>query len=336
MKPKVLMSSIVPAPAGELVGEYCDVELYQGDAAATAGEIMARIGDKDGLLCLVADRIGKEVIAAGPGLKVISTASVGYEHIDIAEATRRGIYVGFTPGVLTDATADLAFGLLLTVARRISEAERFVREGRWKIAWSPGAFLGASVAGATIGIVGLGRIGRAMVKRAKGFGMRVLYAEEARLSPEEETALGAENRTLDELLGEADFVSVHVPSSEMTYHLMNGERLARMKRGAILINTSRGPVVDEAALAKALKEDRIGGAGLDVFEKEPINPDNPLLGLDNVVLVPHIGSATRETRRKMAEVAAINALNVLKGRPPLYCVNPEVEKVRPLNGVRMI
>lgn len=336
MKPKVYMSSIVPSPARELLGEWCDLEFYQGDAPSTAPEILANIADKDGLLCLVADRVGKEVIEAGSRLKIISTASVGFEHIDVAEATRKGIYVGYAPGVLTEATADLAFALLLSTARRIAEADRYVREGNWKIAWSPTSFLGASVWGMTLGLVGLGRIGRAVALRARGFEMKVIYTDEMRLSPSEEADLGVRFAGLDDLLAESDFVSLHVPSAKDTFHLINEERLMRMKAGAILINTARGPVVDEQALYRALAEGRLAGAGLDVFEKEPVSGDNPLLRLPNVTFLPHIGSATVESRRRMAEVAALNILKVLKGQPPECWLNPEVAAVRELDKVRMI
>ena len=336
MKPKVLMSSIVQAPAAELVGEVCDIEYYKGDAPSTAEEIISRIGDKDGLLCLVRDRIDRDVMEAGANLKVISTASVGFEHIDVEEATRRGIYVGYTPGVLTDATADLAFSLLLSAARRIAEADRYVRAGRWKVAWSPMAFLGASVWGMTLGIIGLGRIGRAVAKRARGFDMRILYSDPVRFPAGEEGELGVEFRALENLLAESDFVSIHAPSNQETFHFMNESRLAMMKPGAILVNTSRGPLVDEAALARALRDGRIGGAALDVFEQEPIAEENPLLGLDNVTLVPHIGSATQDSRRKMAETAAVNLVNVLRGARPRSWLNPDAEKVRPLDRGKMI
>jgi glyoxylate reductase len=336
MKPKVYISSIVPPFARELLQDCCDLAFYQGDAAVTADEILSHVGDMDGLLCLVADRIGKEVIEAGRNLKVISTASVGFEHIDVAEATRRGIYVGYAPGVLTDATADLAFALLLSAARRIAEADRFVRAGSWKVAWSPTSFLGASVYGRTLGLIGLGRIGKAMAGRARGFGMNVLYTDERRLSPDEERELKVEFRTLNDLLAESDFVSLHVPSTKGTYHLMNEERLKLMKPGAVLVNTARGPVVDEQALYRALKEGALGAAGLDVFEKEPIDEENPLLGLANVTFLPHIGSATVESRRRMAEVAAMNILHVFKGEPPEHWLNPEVVEVRRLDEVKMV
>jgi glyoxylate reductase len=337
MRPKICMSSIVPSPAREQIAEQCDIEFYEGDAPSTFEGIMSRIGGKDGLVCLVGDRISKEIMeAAGPTLKVISTASVGFEHIDAAEATRRGIYVGYTPGVLTEATADLAFALLLGAARRLAEADRYVRTGQWKVAWSPTAFLGASVYGRSIGIIGMGRIGKAMARRAKGFGMLLLYTDRVRLTPPEEADLGLEFRSLEGLLADADFVSIHAPSTKETYHLMNEDRLRLMRPGAVLINTSRGPLVDEAALALVLSEGRIGGAGLDVYEKEPIEGGSPLLGLDNVTLAPHIGSATRESREKMGEAAAINLLNVLRGKPPAYWLNPEVERVRGLCTVKMI
>lgn len=336
MRPKILMSSIIQAPAAQLVGEVCDVQYYKGDAPSTSEEILSRIGDKDGLLCLVRDRVGKDVMEAGANLKVISTASVGFEHIDVAEATRKGIYVGYTPGVLTDATADLAFALLLSAARRIAEADRYVRAGRWQVAWSPTAFLGASVWGKTLGIIGFGRIGRAVARRARGFDMRVLYTEPVRLTAAEESELGVEFGTLDEVLAQSDFVSIHAPSTPETFHLMDGDRLAMMKPGAILINTSRGPLVDEAALARALQDGGIGGAALDVFEEEPIAGDSPLLGLENITLVPHIGSATQDSRRRMAETAAVNLINVLRGERPLSWLNPDVEKVRPLDQTKMI
>jgi glyoxylate reductase len=336
MKPKVLMSSIVPLPAREVLERWCDLEFYRGDAPSPADEIISRIGGYDALLCLVADRIGKEAIEAGRNLKVISTASVGFEHIDVEAATRAGVYVGYAPGVLTDATADLAFALLLSAARRIAEADRFVRGGSWKVAWSPTSFLGASVWGRTLGLIGLGRIGRAMARRAKGFDMQVLYTDAARLSSHEETEQGVEFRTLEDLLAESDFVSLHVPSTKETYHLMDETRLKLMKQGAILVNTARGPVVDESALFHALKEGGLGAAGLDVFEQEPVGNDNPLLTLPNVTFLPHIGSATKESRRRMAEVAAMNILHVLKGERPEHWLNQEVEGIRALDRVKMI
>jgi glyoxylate reductase len=267
---------------------------------------------------------------------VISTASVGFEHIDVEEATKRGIYVGYAPAVLTDATADLAFALLLAAGRRIAEADGFVRALKWKVAWTPTAFLGASVWGKTLGIVGLGRIGQALARRAKGFNMNILYTDTTRHPVEVEQELSADFMTLEDLLKQSDFVSIHVPLTKDTHHLINENRLRLMKRESILVNTSRGPVVDEQALFRVLKEKAIAAAGIDVFAKEPIEASNPLLTLDNIVLLPHIGSATKEARRGMGEAAARNLLAVLRGEPPVYWLNPEVEKVRPLTDVRMI
>jgi glyoxylate reductase len=336
MKPKVYITRRIPPPGLELIGEFCDVVLHPYDVPPGEEEIIQNIRDKDGLLCLLTDRINKNIIEAASQLKVISTFSAGFEHIDVNEATKRGIYIGYTPGVLTDATADLVFALILSVSRRIIEADRFVRKLNWKISWSPTLLLGESVWGSIIGIIGLGRIGKAVAKRAKGFNMKVLYTDIARISPEEENGLGVEYRPLEDLLRESDFVSIHTPLTKETYHMIDEKGLRLMKSGAILINTSRGPTVDETALVKALKEKWIGGAGLDVFEREPIGEDNPLLELDNVILLPHIGSATRKTRAKMAEVAASNLLSVLKGESPPYWLNPEVERIRPLSRVRML
>jgi glyoxylate reductase len=285
---------------------------------------------------LLTDKIDKEVLDAAPNLRVISSYSVGFDHIDVEEATKRGIYVTNTPGVLTETTADLAWSLLMTIARRIVEADKFVRTGKWKVGWSPTLLLGRDVYGKTLGIVGLGRIGSAVAKRARGFDMKVLYYDVIRPPPEREKELGVEFAPLDRLLKESDFVTLHVPLTKETYHMISERELKLMKSTAFLINTSRGAVIDEKALVKALKEGWIAGAALDVFEKEPIDLDNPLLELENVVLVPHIGSASTETRSKMAEMAAKNLIAVLKGEEPPFLVNPEVMKVRPLSTVKMI
>ena len=335
-KPKIYVTRKIPSPGIELVRELCRVTLHKNDKPPSHEEVLEMIRDKDGIICLITDKIDAEVMDAAPRLKVISTMSVGFEHIDVAEATKRGIYIGYTPGILTEATADLAFALLLSAARKITEADRFVRDRQWKIPWSPAIFLGESVWGSTLGIIGLGRIGKAVAKRAQGFNMQILYSDIAQLSPEEERGLGVRYRLLEDLLKESDFITIHTPLTKETYHMINEERLRLMKPGAILINASRGSMVDEAALTRALKENRIAGAGLDVFEQEPPGDDNPLLRLDNVVLLPHIGSGTRETRAKMAELAARNLIAVLKGEPPIRWVNPEAEKIRPLSQVRMI
>jgi glyoxylate reductase len=244
--------------------------------------------------------------------------------------------VGYTPGILTDATADMAFTLLLSMARKIPQSDQFVRAGGWKVAGSPRHLFGTSVWGTTLGIIGLGRIGKAMAERAHGFNMKVLYVDSVRLTTEEEKGLGIEYRPLDDLLRESDFVSVHTPLTPDTRHLINAAKLKIMKPSAILINTSRGAVIDEEALIVALKENWIAGAGLDVYEKEPLDPKNPLLELDNAVLVPHMGSATTQTRSAMSELAAHNLLAVLRGTPPPSWLNPGVEKIRPLSEVKML
>lgn len=336
MKPKVYITRIIPEQGIKAIAEFCDVIIHPDETPPDEKEIISNIKGKDAILCLLSDRINKNIISAAPKLKAISTMSAGFEHIDVNEATNKGIYIGYTPGILTDATADLAFTLLLSVSRKIVEADRFVRELNWKIAWSPELFLGQSLCGSTIGIIGLGKIGKGMAKRARGFDMTVIYTNRTRLSLEEEKKLDVEYRPLDDLLMESDFVSLHIPLTKETYHIIDEKRLSLMKPHAILINTSRGSAVDEAALIKALTEKQIAGAGIDVFEKEPVDDDNPLLKMDNVILLPHIGSANKQTRGKMSEIAAENLLAVLRGQPPLCWLNPEVEKIKPLTEVKMI
>jgi glyoxylate reductase len=336
MRPKVYITRRIPEPGVELIAKFCDIVIHPGEEPPDEKEIIMNIKDKDAILCLLTDRINKKIIDAAPLLKVISTMSAGFEHIDVSEAINKGIYIGYTPGILTDATADLAFTLLLSVSRRIVEADSFVRALDWKIAWSPELLLGQSVRESVIGIIGLGRIGKGMAKRAYGFDMKVIYNNATRLSHEEEKELGVEYRALDDLLRESDYVSLHIPLTKETYHIIDEGRLRLMKPGAILINTSRGSVIDEAALIRALEEKRIAGAGLDVFEKEPVDADNPLLKMGNVILLPHIGSANTRTRGKMSEIAANNLLAVLRGRSPLHWLNPEVEKIKPLTEVKMI
>jgi len=336
LKPKVFVTRRIPPPGPEILSEYCEVETYLGEQPPKKEEILAGIRGKDAILCLLTDKIDRDIMDVAPNLKVISSFSVGYDHIDVAEATRRGIYVTYTPGVLTEATADFAWTLLMAIARRIVEADRNVRTGNWKVGWGPMILLGDSVYGKTLGIVGLGRIGAALAKRAKGFDMKVVYYDIVRAPIEKEKELGVEYVSLEKLLGESDFVSIHVPLSKETYHLFGEAQFKQMKRTAFLINTSRGPVVDEKALAKALQEKVVAGAALDVFEKEPTDPDNLLLRLDNIVMAPHIASATKEARSKMSEVSAKNLVAVLKGEMPLFLVNKDVLKVRPLAQVKTI
>jgi glyoxylate reductase len=292
------------------------------DRVMTREELVTGVADVEGLLCLLTDTIDAEIMAAAPKLRGISNYAVGFNNIDVAEATRRGLPVSNTPGVLTDTTADLAFTLIMATARRIVEADKFTREGKYE-GWGPMLFLGADVYGKTLGLVGLGRIGSAVAKRAHGFDMKVLYFDERRLPEAEERALGVTFTPFAELLAKSDFISLHVPLLPSTHHLIGQAQFEMMKKTAILVNTSRGPVVDEKALVQALKSGRIGGAGLDVFEEEPkLAPG--LAECWNAVIVPHIASASIETRTKMAEMAAVNLLAMLEGRVPENIVNPEV------------
>jgi glyoxylate reductase len=336
MKPKIYITRRIPLPGIDLIAEACEIVFHEGEEAPAREDILKNVVDKDGILCLVGDKMDKEVIDKAKTLKVISTMSAGFEHIDVAYATQKGIYVGFTPDALTEATADLTFSLLLATARRIAEGDRFMRQRKWKISWSPLFYVGKSVWESTLGIIGIGRIGKAVVVRASGFSMRILYNDPVRLTPEEEDTLGVTFKPLEDLLKESDFVSIHVPVTETTRHLMNEERFKLMKPTAVFINTSRGATVDEVALIKVLREKRIAGAGLDVYEQEPIADNNPLLEMEHIVLVPHIGSATIETRTKMAETAALNLLAVLEGKKPPRLLNPDVMAVRSLSQTKMI
>ena len=283
---------------------------------------MKNVAGKDAILCMLADKIDREAMdAAGPALKIISSYSTGFEHIDVEEASRRNIYVTYTADILSEATADLTFALMLACARNIVPADLAVRQGRWKVGWSPDLFLGQQVYGATLGIIGLGRIGSAVARRAKGFSMNVLYY--GRSQKDQELARYVD---LDDLLARSDFVSIHVAMNESSHHLIDRKKLQKMKRTAFLINTARGAIVNERDLVLALKRGQIAGAGLDVFEKEPLPISSDLLKMKNVVLLPHIGSASRQTRYKMAEVAVNCILEVLAGRRPDPCflVNPQV------------
>jgi glyoxylate reductase len=284
--------------------------------------LLREVADIEGLLCLLTDRIDEELLAAAPRLKVVSQMAVGVDNIDVAACTRRSIPVGNTPGVLTETTADLAWALLMATARRIVEAEAYTRSGAWKT-WEPMGLLGRDVHHATLGIIGLGAIGAAVARRARGFDMRIFYSSRRR-KPELEAELSLEYREMDEVLKESDFVSLHCALTPETRHLIGPRELALMKPTAILINTTRGPVVDQAALAEALKAGTIAAAGLDVFEVEPVPLDDPILALPNVVALPHIGSASVATRGRMARMAADNLLAALAGRRPPNLVNPEV------------
>ncbi len=306
----------------KLVQEACAADIWPDELPPSHADLLAHVRGIDGLLCLLTDRIDAAVMdAAGPGLKVISSFSVGVDNLDVAAATARGIPVGNTPGVLTDATADLAFALLLAAGRRILEGAQGVRAGRWKT-WGPAFLLGADLRGATLGIVGFGRIGRAVAHRAVGFGMRILFSDPQPAAPE--PGVEAAQVDFETLLREADFISLHCPLNEETRGLMNAAAFAKMKPTAVLVNTSRGPVVDQAALYDALTSQRIFAAGLDVTDPEPLPADSPLLRLENCIIVPHIASASRQTRQRMSVMAAENLIAGLKGERLPNCVNPEV------------
>ena len=298
------------------------------DEPPSEATLKREVSNVDGLVCLLTEKVTSDVIEAGKSLRVISNIAVGYDNIDLNRATKRGIYVTNTPGVLTETTADLAWALLMAAARRIPEAESYLRSGGWKIQWNLMFMTGTDVHGKTLGIIGLGRIGQAVAQRARGFNMTMLYYDEKR-NTELESKLGVKYADMDAIFRESDFVTLHVPLTEKTRNLVSGRQLNLMKKTAILINTSRGPVVDEKDLYKALKEGKIGGAGLDVFQREPIEMSNPLLKLNNVVLLPHIGSATVETRTKMAMVAVENAITALEGGIPPNLVNPDALEIRP-------
>ncbi|HXH13926.1 MAG TPA: D-glycerate dehydrogenase [Alphaproteobacteria bacterium] len=322
MKPKVFISRMIPQEGLDLVLAACDAEVNTADTHLSQAQLIDRVRDKAGLLCLLTDEIDDAVLAASPQLKVVANVAVGFNNIDVAAATRRKIMVTNTPGVLDHTTADFAWCLLLASARRLVEADRYTRAGQYT-GWGIMLLCGEDVYGKTLGICGLGRIGRGVAKRARGFDMKILYTDAIRAPEEVERELGAQYVDKETLFREADFVTLHVPLLPETHHYVSAKELALMKKTAHLINASRGPVVDEAALVQALRERRIGGAGLDVYEYEPkLTPG--LTELDNVTLAPHIASASVETRTKMAVMAATNLVDALQGRRPPNLVNPEV------------
>jgi lactate dehydrogenase-like 2-hydroxyacid dehydrogenase len=312
-RPRVLVTRRIPEAGLTVVRAAAEVDLWDGELPPPRKVLLKRVRGVEGLLSLLTDRVDPELLdAAGPGLKVVSNYAVGYDNIDVEACRERGVAVGNTPGVLTETTADLAFALLMAVARRLPESHDFVRQDRWQT-WGPLLLLGVDIHGATLGIVGFGRIGREMARRAQGFGMRTLYFSRTQAPPEVEVELGATFTPLDDLLAESDFVSLHTALTEETFHLIDASALARMKAGAVLINSSRGPVVDQAALADALRSGHLFGAGLDVTDPEPMRADDPLLTLPNCLVVPHIASASVRTRDRMAEKAAANLLAGLRG-----------------------
>ena len=315
--PRVFVTRRLPGDALDRLAREADIDLWPGDVPPPYGVLAERAARADALICLLTDRVDAALIDAAPALRVISNVAVGYDNIDVAAATRRGIPVGNTPGVLTETTADLAFALIVTTARRIVEADRFVRDGRWRT-WDPNLLLGYDVHGATLGVVGFGKIGSAVARRAQGFGMRVLCTGRV---PIADPAAPAQSVALDDLLRDADFVSLHVPLTPDTARMIGERELRLMKPTAILINTARGGVIDQPALVRALDEGRIAGAGLDVAAVEPIPPGDGLLRAPNTVLLPHIGSATTETREKMALLVADNVILALAGKRPQTPVN---------------
>lgn len=320
-KPKVFIARLIRDKGLDLIREACEADVWPDELPPSRAELLARVRGVDGLLTLLTDRVDEELLeAAGPQLRVVSNHAVGYDNVDVAAATTRRIPVGNTPDVLTDATADFAFGLLLAAGRRIAEGERYVRAGQWKT-WGPSLLLGADFVGATLGIVGYGRIGKALAKRARGFEMRVLYCDPAESPDPQSPATPVDFETL---LREADFISLHTPLTALTRHLINAEALRQMKPTAVLVNTARGPIVDPEALYHALKERRLFAAALDVTDPEPLPMDSPLLSLENCLIVPHIASASTRTRDQMSFLAAQNLLAGVKGERLPHCVNPGV------------
>jgi len=317
MKPVLFLTRHIPEPAIKMLEEKFTLKINPNNRALTHQELIEGIKDAEALICLLTDNIDRTVINSAPKLKVISSYAVGYNNIDVEYATQLGIAVCNTPGVLTETTADLTWALILASCRRISESERFLRNGNFK-GWEPMLMLGQDVYGKTLGIIGMGRIGQAVAKRATGFEMRIIYYNDPSLS--QKLPFEAREVSLKTLLQEADIITLHLPLTKETFHLISKDEFALMKESAVLINTSRGAVIEENELTKALKERRIFAAGLDVYENEPYIPPE-LLALENVVLLPHIGSASIETRTKMALLVAENAIAVIEGKRPPARVN---------------
>jgi len=317
-RPDVVVALPLPDEVLEVLSPHCRLSVCSGTGPMPAEELANRAASADAILCSLGNAIDEALIAACPRLRTVSSISVGVDHIDMAAADRARLPVGHTPGVLVDSTADLTLALMLAVTRRVAEADRFIRGGGWSAGWSTGFFLGSDLSRATVGIVGLGPIGCAVARRVQAFGARVIGWNR---TPREVS--GVQSVELDALFSEADIVSLHTAATPETHHLVNAARLARMKSGAVLVNTSRGAVVDEVALIAALQAQRIA-AGLDVYAVEPLPPDSPLLQLDNAVLLPHLGSATAATRQAMIERAVTNLLAGLRGERVPWCVNPGV------------
>ncbi len=322
-QPKVFVTRQIPQAGLDALLPHVQIEVWPDGQPPPYAVLLEKVKQIDGLLCLLTDSIDQSVIEAGSSLQAIAQMAVGYDNIDIAAATARGIPVGHTPGVLTEATADLTWALLMAAARRLPEAQDYIRQGQWQT-WEPTLLLGADLVGTTLGIVGLGRIGAAVARRARGWNMRVIYTSRQRHPVEEEGRLGVEYVCLKQLLAEADFVTLHTTLTDKTYHLMDEPQFELMKSSAILINTARGSIVNPEALYRALKQGKIAGAAIDVTEPEPLPVNSPLLTLPNLIVTPHIGSASEQTRSLMALMAAENLLAGLRGEVLPHCVNPEV------------
>lgn len=320
-RPRVFVTRIIPEPGLALLRESCETILWTDETPPPYAFLRAEVAQAEGVLCLLSDRIDAELMDEAPELKVISQMAVGYDNIDLHAATARGIPVGHTPGVLTDTTADFAFALLMAAARRLPEAERYARAGHWRT-WGPTLFMGQDVTSATLGIVGMGRIGQAVAQRAAGFSMRVLYTDPNDIP--EANALGARRVPFEALLAESDFISLHTPLNPTTRHLLGADAFARMKPTCIVINTSRGAVIDPDALYEALESGRIARAALDVTEPEPLPVNHGLYSLENCLIVPHIASSSVTTRGRMAVIAAENLLAGLKGERLPHCANPQI------------
>jgi glyoxylate reductase len=331
--PTIFVAGRIDPPAPQMLSEHCHVQHYDRRTPPSRQRFKKAFRENDAVIIFPHNEIDKDMIDAADRLKIISSYTVGFNHIDVEEATKRGIYVTCVPAIVTDATADLTWAILMAVARRIPEADSYVRQGKWRW-WSTDLLVGAPIYGKTLGIIGAGRIGIGVVKRAKGFGMKTQYYDVIR-SPLE-AKLDLHFMTLNEVLSTSDFISIHVPLNEKTFHLIGEKGLALMKPTAYLVNASRGSVVDEKALVRALKAGRIAGAALDVFEREPIEARSELRRLKNVVLTPHIGSATRETRFEESRQVAENLLTLLRGQLTDNLVNSQVQKIRPLQEIRMI
>ena len=324
MKPRVYVTRILPKEAMDRINSFCDAQTWDGPLPPPREVLEENVTNIDGLLSLLTDKIDAALMDKAPKLKVISNYAVGFDNIDIPAATKRRIIVGNTPGVLTETTADLAFALLMAAGRRVVEGDKEVRAGKWKT-WGPMTLLGQDIHGATLGIIGLGRIGAAVAERAKGFGMKILYYDIIR-NEKAEKELGIQYTDLNNLLSQSDFITIHTNLTKETHHLMGAKQFDLMKRTGILVNTSRGPIVDNMALYEALRSKKIAYAALDVTEPEPLPADHPLLTLDNVIVVPHIASASVASRTKMGLMAADNLIAGLKGEMPPNPVNPEVLK----------